>query len=310
MDALQGSVSRRKFLKYTAIGAAAVPALSATFPVSTAETSARELATEHSSDPALLIDLTKCIGCGRCAEACKTKNHLATLSDQPFKGDGAVLSESNYTVVQSYPGSRPGRESTTVKRQCLHCLEPACASVCFPKALHKTPEGPIVYNQNKCIGCRFCLMACPFGVPVFEFDKTIGKVDKCDLCYDRTSKGLPTACAGACPTGAITFGKRGELLTEAGRRIKAQPDLYVGHVYGETEAGGTSVMYISDVAFEEIGFVEGLPGRALPEYTWEITRLIPPLAIGAGAGLIALYWRRKKLMLDEQEAREGEGVPR
>jgi formate dehydrogenase iron-sulfur subunit len=165
-----------------------------------------------------------------------------------------------------------------VKVQCLHCLEPACASACFVAALKKTEEGPVLYDGNRCVGCRYCLLACPFGVPTFEWDETFGRVQKCDLCPERTSEGDPTACAEVCPTGAITFGRRGELLRRPG--ADRSDEHYVQQVYGETEAAGTSVMYLSDVPFEELGFRTGVAVDPLPTYTWEVTRILPPFAAG------------------------------
>lgn len=258
----------------------------------------RELAAEHESDAALLIDLTKCVGCGSCVKACKADNGLEWRDDQPALGSDAALASSNYTVVKAVQ-PEPGGAVVTVKKQCMHCLEPACASVCFPKALTKSEEGPVVYDPNRCIGCRYCIMACPFGVPTFDWESTFGKVSKCDMCADRTAQGRPTACAEACPTGAITYGTREQLLKDAWGRIGAD-ESYVKHVYGEEEVGGTSVMYVSDVPFEKLGFVVGLPDKPLPEYTWEITRLIPPVAAGLGAALITLYLRRMKVLEAEQ----------
>ncbi len=265
-----------------------------------------ELAQEHRNDPGLLIDLTKCVGCGACVDACKAKNDLATRADQPATGFDAEFASSNWSIVKAerVPGAKGGIR--TVKKQCMHCLEPACASVCFVKALRKSAAGPVTYDPSKCVGCRFCLMACPFGIPSFDWDSRFGRVEKCNLCMDRTSKGLPTACAEACPTGAVTFGRRGDLLKTAWGRISSEPDKYVSHVYGEREVGGTSVLYISDIPFEDLGFLNGLPAGPLPQYAWEITRLIPPAAAGVGAGLIALYLRRRKLLLEREGAESQE----
>jgi formate dehydrogenase iron-sulfur subunit len=264
-----------------------------------------ELAVEHQGDPSVLIDLTKCIGCGKCVDACKADNNLPWRDDQPAVGADAVLASSNYTVVQAEPRGSDGGV-VTVKRQCLHCLEPACASVCFVRALQKSDAGPVTYDPNRCIGCRYCMMACPFGVPTFDWESTFGKISKCDLCADRTSQGRPTACAEACPSGAITYGTRGANLADAHRRI--QGGGYVDHVYGENEVGGTSVLYVSDIPFEKLGFTDGLPEEPLPEYTWQITRLIPPAAAAIGATLITLYLRRMKI-IEAEEAAAGEVGP-
>jgi len=174
------------------------------------------------------------------------------------------------------------------------------------KAMRKSEAGPVVYDGDKCVGCRYCLMACPFGVPTFEWDETFGRVQKCDLCADRVAVGLPTACAEACPQGTITYGRRQDLLAEAWRRIHEGSQHYVHHVYGEHEVGGTSVLYISDVPFEQLGFRTGLPDDTLASYTWEITRVLPPVAVGLGVTLMTLYLRRRRLLFESviEEAEE------
>lgn len=310
----RAALSRRAFLKTATVaaGAAGVVAHSATSAHATGlvpESNPEELAREHAGDPAVLIDLTKCVGCARCVRACKLDNDLEWRQDQPATGPDAALASSNWSIVRAEsvetveesrlgPRRRVGRRY--VKSQCMHCLEPACTSACFVAALHKTEEGPVVYDGDRCVGCRYCLMACPFSVPTFEWDKTFGRIQKCDFCVERTSQGEPTVCAEACEYGAITFGRRGELLAEAWRRIETGG--YVRHVYGETEVAGTSFMYVSDVPFEELGFRTGLPTDPLPSYTWEITRVLPPVAAGLGVTLMALYARRRRIVREEEEA--------
>ncbi len=302
--------SRRRFLKLVGVAAGTVLA-ETVVPARAAEASVPErvqyLAREHADDPAMLIDLSRCIGCGACVVACKYQNRLDWRDDQPWLGPEAELASANWTVVTT--AQRDGGDGIRyVKSQCMHCLEPACASACPVKALRKQPLGAVTYDVNKCIGCRYCLMACPFGIPTFEWDRPISKVSKCSLCFERVTRGEATACAAACPVGAIQFGPRGQLLEEARRRITAEPDRYQPHIYGETEVGGTSVLYVSDVPFSELGFVQGLPERPLPDYTWEGSRLIPPVAAGLGALLVALYVRRRKVLLEFEGPREQEGA--
>jgi formate dehydrogenase iron-sulfur subunit len=320
-------IPRRTFLKAAAVTAGAVGLANAMPDDAQASGgSPEELAHEHFADRSMLIDITKCVGCGKCVTACKFENDLEWREDQPAEGPDARLASENYSVVRTV-GVVPGETSGTgswqdeaprrrgeqryVRQQCMHCLEPACVSACFVAALTKSPEGNIVYDGDMCVGCRYCQMACPFSVPAFEWDETFGRIRKCDLCYERALRGEPTACSEACPTGAITFGHRGDLLEEAWARIDAHPGAYVRHVYGETEVGGTSVLYLSDVPFEELGFRTELPTEPLPSYTWEITRLLPPIATGLGAMLTTLWLRRRRILAKRGEhlpEREAEGV--
>lgn len=291
--------SRRRFLKLAGVAVGAV-GLEAAVPGGRAATaSVDELAREHAGDPAMLIDLSRCIGCGACVVACKYQHDLSWREDQPWLGPQAELASANWTAVKTVEAAR-GADPTIryVKDQCMHCLEPACVSACPVKALAKQPLGAVTYDVNRCIGCRYCLMACPFGVPTFEWDRPISSVSKCNLCFERVSRGDATACAAACPVKAIEFGQRRELLAEARRRISAEPDRYQPHIYGETEVGGTSVLYVSDVPFSELGLAQGLPQTPLPDYTWQLSRLIPPVAVGLGAVLMALYVRRRRVLLE------------
>jgi len=227
----------------------------------------------------LLIDTTKCIGCRGCTLACKEANGLP-LDD----GGGKELSATTWTVVED-------RGTVHVRRQCMHCQEPACASVCPVGALHKSNEGPVVYDETKCIGCRYCMVGCPFGVPRYEWSKAVPRVRKCILCYDRAVKqGKPTACASACPTGATLFGERTELIKEAERRLREKPDRYHPRVYGLREAGGTSVMYLAAVDFESLGFKTTLRSEAYPQLTWAVLSRLPNVVSVAGVGLAGVWW--------------------
>jgi formate dehydrogenase iron-sulfur subunit len=188
----------------------------------------------------------------------------------------------------------------------MHCLEPGCASACPVAALHKTPEGPVVADTNKCIGCRYCQYACPFGVPKFEWDNTLGVMRKCTSCIDRLEAGQQPACAAGCPSGALRFGQRGVMLAEAHGRIAANPDRYVDHVYGETEAGGTARLYLSDVPFEEIGLpvLDELP---VPHYAEQVMTKTPAVAAGVAlfsTAAYALLKRRERGLHGDTSAHE------
>lgn len=243
--------------------------------------------------PAILTDLTMCIGCEACALACKEVNGL------PHRELRGKLSADTWSAVEHRAGLH-------VRRQCMHCLEPACASVCPVGALHKTPEGPVVYDADRCIGCRYCMVACPFGVPKYEWDEPVPKVRKCVMCFTtRLQEGRQPACTEACPTGATIFGDRDELVREARRRIAAEPDRYVDRIYGLEEAGGTSVLYLSPVPFEELGFNTALRNEPYPGLTWNILSKLPNVVSVGGVLLAGIWWitgRRETL----DKARSGE----
>jgi formate dehydrogenase iron-sulfur subunit len=246
---------------------------------------------------AMLIDVTRCIGCGQCRDACQTEY------DQPTS-DGETLSANRYTVVQT--AEVEGGEERYVRRLCMHCQEPACASVCPVGALQKTAEGPVVYDASKCMGCRYCMQACPFGVPTYEWHSRNPRVRKCVLCADRLKEGKQPACAEACPVEATVFGTREDLLAEAHRRIQEQPDLYVPTVYGEREAGGTSILYLSDVPFEQLGLPVGVPHEALPGLTFRVLEKIPSISMLWGTMLAGTWWvvHRRMTLAEKEGGRE------
>ena len=235
---------------------------------------------------AMLIDVTKCIGCRSCEQACKS------LHGFPAEPE-AKLSPTALTVVEE-------RGDKFVRRICMHCQEPACASVCLVGALVKTSAGPVTYDASKCIGCRYCLVACPFNVPRYEWAKLVPYVKKCDMCADRQARGEVPACVEACPTSATIVGERDEILEEAQRRILGD-SRYVKHIYGSEEAGGTSVFFLSDVPFEKLGFVAA-PRQPMPVLTASALGDTPTVILMGGALLSGLYWiteRRRQVALAE-----------
>ena len=307
-----GLLSRRAFLRFAGAATAATAAGPVLEPASVlageeSGTRLAHLAEEHGDDPGMLIDLSRCIGCGACVAACKLQNGLEFRTEQPTLGPEAELASESWTVVKTVQAEPSGPGTTRfVKQQCLHCLEPACASVCWVKALQKSPEGPVTYSADRCIGCRYCMMACPFGVPTFQWEKPLPLISKCSLCFGRVAQGGSTACAAACPAGAIGFGRRRELIQRAWERVSSDPK-YVRHVYGETEAGGTSVLYVSDVPFEDLGFRAGVPSEPLPDYTWKITRTLPGAIVGLAAVLGGLLHVKKRMARQEAEGEGGSG---
>jgi len=234
----------------------------------------------------MLIDVTKCIGCRSCEQACKSLHGFPAETE-------ARLSPTALTVVEE-------RGDKFVRRVCMHCQEPACASVCLVGALAKTSAGPVTYDASKCIGCRYCLVACPFSVPRYEWAKLVPYVKKCDMCADRQARGEAPACVEACPTAASIVGERDEILEEAQRRILGD-SRYVKHIYGSEEAGGTSVFFLSDVPFEKLGFVAA-PRQPLPVLTASALGDTPTVILLGGALLSGLYWiteRRRQVALAE-----------
>jgi len=176
----------------------------------------------------------------------------------------------------------------------MHCLSPTCASVCPVGAMRKTPAGPVVYDADRCIGCRYCIMACPFGVPKYQWDRPVPVVGKCVMCAPRLAKGQPTACASVCPTGATLFGEREDLVREARRRIAQEPSRYVDRIYGLDEVGGTSVLMLAGVPFERLGLPSNLPHQPMPELTWRVLSELPNVVTFAAVFLGGIHWITKR----------------
>ena len=246
---------------------------------------------------AMLIDITKCIGCLSCEAACK---QLHGFPPEPEP----KLSTTAFTIVET-------REKRFVRRMCMNCQDPACVSACLVGALKKTKLGPVTYDSSRCIGCRYCLVACPFNVPRYQWAKLAPFVTKCDMCYARQAQGLPPVCVEACPVQASIVGWRDEILEEAERRILSD-SRYVKRIYGAEEVGGTSVFYVSDVRFEELGFAP-VESQPMPVLTANALGDIPTVVMVGGGLLAGLYWftnRRKLVALAEAEeaaARSGRG---
>ena len=298
LEAQQGQgISRRAFVKRMGLGAAALAGCALLEDVQAAQASA-PLSEGEASEEAVgvLIDLTRCTGCQTCALACKAENDLPQPEVVPTK-----LSSSAFTFVDTRQDA-DGSE-TYVKRQCMHCLHPGCVSACTVGALRKTALGPVVYDAAKCIGCRYCQYACPFGVPTYQWDNVLGLIRKCEMCYGRVTEGQKPACAAACPNGALRFGKRSELLAQAKAQIASTPDRYIDHVFGEHEVGGTSMLYISDVPFAQLGFPT-LGDKAVSANAETVMQLTP--AVAAAVATVAtglhLIFRRRQQVLAGQKA--------
>ena len=265
-----------------------------------------------------LIDITKCIGCRACQVACKQwndrKGESTELQDYMGFQNPATLSAKTLTLISFHelvdekaPG---GVDYAFAMRRCLHCLEPACASACPTTALERRADGPVLYNASQCIGCRYCIWACPWGVPTAEWDSHAPKIQKCTHCSDRSDQPAPLArngqalnedekkryldsivtpaCVKACPADCLRFGTRDDMLQEAHNRIGARPDKYVDHIYGEKEAGGTSVLYLSAVPFDKLGF-PAVGTKPYPGFSKAALHAVPPAVVAIGALLAGTY---------------------
>ncbi len=254
---------------------------------------------------AILTDTTLCVGCEECVVACKQDNELGKDVPRRWKKRIDDLSSTRYTTILRRPGDH------FVRQQCRHCVEPACVSACLVGALQKTPEGPVIYDGDKCMGCRYCMMACPYGIPRYDWEKPVPYIRKCSMCYERVKDGGKPACVEACPEEATIFGDRQELIEEARRRIRENPDKYIDKIYGETEIGGTSVIYISDIPldFREFKFKPELGETPLPELTWAALSKVPPLALGVGGVMAGVWWIiGRRMQLAEEAKRSSTAV--
>lgn len=245
---------------------------------------------------AVLYDSTLCVGCRACEEACARKWNL------PYNDAIASqeqLSENKLTTIATY-GDRYAR------RMCMHCAEPTCVSVCPVGAFQKTPLGPVVYLEDRCMGCRYCMLACPYNVPVYEWSETLPKVRKCDMCHERVKAGKPTSCSEACPTGATITGERKELIKEAQRRMAENPGQYNGRIYGLQEVGGTSVLMLAAVPMQQLGVRANLPNAPLSLATRAALSFVPDV-VGVGTVLLSgVYWITHR----REEVAAAEGAPR
>ena len=284
---------------------------------------------------ATLVDTTKCIGCRACQVACKQWNDREGEQTELQVGEmgfqnPATLSAKTYTLISFHelPNEKApgGLDYIFTMHRCLHCLEPACASACPTTALKRQPDGPVTYEASKCIGCRYCIWACPWGVPTAEWHSLAPKIQKCTHCADRSEQPLPLsrngqglsadegnsfganiavpACVKACPADALRFGEREEMLEEARRRISKRPDKYIDHIYGEKEAGGTSVLYLASVPFEEIG-LPALGDKSYPAVSKAALHAVPPAVLAVGAFLGSIYWFFKRRTLAVAASPEG-----
>lgn len=258
---------------------------------------------------AILTDTTLCTGCETCVHACKQEYQLGP--DRPWRWRRKIddLSSTRFCTIIRQPGN------VFVRQQCRHCHEPACASACIVGALKKEKTGAVTYDPERCMGCRYCMMACPFGVPRYSWEEVVPLVTKCILCHPRIKEGKQPACTEACPYGATIFGTRADMIAEANRRIESSPGKYYTppgatepRLYGYDDVGGLSVLYLSNISLDFYPFVwrPNLGSEPLPALTWAALSKVPPVVVGVAATMSGIYWligRRMKLQAEAAAAR-------
>ena len=272
-------MNRRNFFKVTGAAGAALASRDA---------KAQEIDPKEQEEfVGVLVDTTRCIGCRSCEMACG-EAHGLTIPD--VENDGALetvrnTSDKQWTVVNRFDTDTG---DVYVKKQCMHCWQPACTSLKLTNAMLKTDTGPVIWRSNKCMGCRFCMVSCPFDIPKFEYNTWNPKIQKCNMCFDRLEQGKQPACVQACPTDALMFGTKRELMEIARVRIYNHPSKYVHQVYGEHVVGGTGWLYLSAAPFEQIGFRTDLGTTPYPEYTKNFLYAVPVVFFGVPAFLLGL----------------------
>ncbi len=324
--------TRRNFLKGVVAASGAAVAATA---VTVSPAAARETKQRPPEALGLLYDANLCVGCKACVAACKQANDnpaefstVDQLWDTPLDTSGKT-----FNLIKMYrSGTMETKDAEEngyafMKTSCMHCADPSCVSACPVSAMVKNPENGIVeYNADACIGCRYCVAACPFGIPKYQYDSPTGKIGKCELCRHRYKDGHYSACAEVCPTGATLFGKTSDLLAEAKRRLALKPGStavfprgklggvdqsyenvvgnYQQHVYGEKEYGGTQVLKLSGVPFEKVG-MPNLPPEAAAAHSESIQHmlyggLVMPLAVLGAMTFVA----KRNVVTDDEEKGE------
>ncbi|MFH1809792.1 MAG: 4Fe-4S dicluster domain-containing protein [Pseudomonadota bacterium] len=286
---------RRSFLG--ALGAAGAALATGKARGSTAEpTAAREFV-------GVLCDTTRCIGCRACEVAC-AETHGLPVPD--IKADGALETPRKTSFTQRTVVNRhhTDKGEVFVKRQCMHCWQPACTAACLTNAMLKTEDGPVVWRGDKCMGCRYCMVSCPFEMPKYEYGSNNPRINKCDLCVDRVAQGKLPACVEACPKNALQFGRKRDLMESAHKRIYTHPGSYVRHVYGEKEVGGTGWLYLASVPFDQLGFRTDLGDTPYPEYTKQFLYGVPVVFLVGPTLMLGLHQLTRRS--DEVKKMEGQ----
>jgi formate dehydrogenase iron-sulfur subunit len=247
----------------------------------------------------ILVDVTKCTGCEKCVIACikshnlnKEKAEIDRLTSKDGLSDNRLLS------------LRKIEEGRFARYSCMHCIDPSCVAACLVGGITKLEDGPVIYDPTKCIGCRYCMLACPYEIPRYEWSETKPFMKKCDFCYENQKNGEKPTCVNACPNNAIQFGFREELLRKARKIINSNKKIYIDHIWGEKEFGGSSLLYISDVNLKELGWpVEvDIP---IPKITEPLIEKTPIMALSVAGSLIGINWiirRRMRFALEKSKS--------
>ncbi len=247
----------------------------------------------------ILYDSTRCKGCRGCEFDCTEAHGLPTPQAKvpPIR----KTNENALSVINTYETEKG---QVFIKRQCMHCNEPACAAACLTQAMHKNETGPVTWDGNKCMGCRYCMISCPFDMPKFEYHSANPKIQKCDMCFERLKTGDIPACVYNCPNDALMYGKRRDLIKEARKRIAENPDLYFDHIYGEREAGGTGWLYLSPVPFDQLGMNMSLQQTSYPSLTKGFLYSVPSVFVLMPTLLLGLHKATKNNHLIENKEDE------
>jgi Fe-S-cluster-containing dehydrogenase component len=244
----------------------------------------------------MLYDSTLCIGCKTCVVKCREANGMTPQKTKADHGLHDMQTDLDYdtkTVIKLFRNQESeGPAFSFIKQQCMHCLDPACVSACMLGSLQKREHGVVTYDVNLCVGCRYCQIACPFGVPKFDFSSATPTIVKCEMCMPRLKEGKEPGCTEVCPRKAVIYGKREDLLKEAHARLARQPGRYQPKVYGEHDAGGTQVLYLNPkgIPFEKVG-LPVLGDESVPHLSDTVQEtvyqgMLTPAALFAGLAFI------------------------
>jgi Fe-S-cluster-containing dehydrogenase component len=244
----------------------------------------------------MLYDATLCIGCKTCVVACRKANNLEYEPHSSLWDDPVDLSGRTKNIIKLY---HEGERTSYMKQQCMHCLDPGCVGACMMGSFQKRQHGIVTWRGERCIGCRYCAVACPYNIPKFEWDTAFPLVVKCEMCSHRIAEGGIPACCEVCPRYAVIYGRYTELLDEAKRRLTAEPKRYYPKIYGEHDGGGTQVLYLTarEVPFHKLGLPD-LGEEPVPELVRTVQHgiykgFIAPVVLYVALAAVMLRNRQK-----------------